>query len=224
MANQKQLQKEMTPEEIRAQQRNFARKTLENKVFQGVLGGNQVRSNPFLYGQFGVTGAEGTYEESMGSDDAKKARDAAYKRAKARGDSLGVYGEPAITNYEVSADIIQQIEENKQRLPLGDLVEIVKGVAPGFKFDLPEALKDYVIDDIQTKINIAKATSRREDLKVEDILTETEYDALMVYQGILSQAYNRGFALRTAQPGYFADLNSAAEKVSEKYKPKEEKK
>ncbi|MCX6749141.1 MAG: hypothetical protein NTW17_00135, partial [Candidatus Pacearchaeota archaeon] len=131
-------------EKLRAQQRDFARKTLESKVFQNVLGSNQVRSNQSLYGSLGVQGAEATSSEVMGSNEATQARNTAYEKAKTRGDKLGIYGEPAITNYEVSAEMVEQIEEAKKRLSLEDLTQIVKGIATGLKFDLPEELKNYV--------------------------------------------------------------------------------
>ena len=214
--------RQLTREEQIATKRDFARKTLENLVFQNILGSNQVRSNQALYGTLGVQGAEAVYPEAMGSEEAGKSRTKLYQKAKKRGDHLGVYGEPAITNYEVSADIIEQIEENKKILPLGELAKIVKAVAPGFKFEVPAQLKDYVPGELYAKIQMAHLAAQREVRKPEsDGLSETERDAFIVYQKLLSPAYDRGVALKASQQGYFADLNEAAEQFAEKYKAPE---
>ena len=208
--------KESKSEERELTPRDIARRTLENKVFQGILGSNNVRSNPFLYGQLGAQGGETSYANAMSSPDAQKARSELYQKSKAKGDQLGVYGEPSIGNYEVSTDIIQQLEEEKQRLSLADLGEIVKGVASGFKFDVPEALKDYIPLELYQKA----ASSGKEDIR--EALSEEEIDALATYERVLSPAYNRGAALRAAQSGYFADITPIANQISEKYAPKEQ--
>jgi len=209
--------KQLTREEVLAKQREFARTTLESKVYQNILGSNQVKSNPFLYGQLGVQGAEDTYGQAMGSEEARKARDSAYKKAKEKGDHLHIFGEPSIGNYEVSAEIIEQLEENKLRLSLGDFEQIVRGISPNVE-GIPEELKGYVSGDLYMRV--IQAQNAGKDIK--DALNERETDAFNAYQ-MLSEAYNRGVALRSAQQGYFADINGALKKISEKYKPKEKK-
>jgi len=217
--------KELTQEEIEKKRREVARKTLENKVLQGVLGSNQIRKKPFLYGQLAVNGAEDTYNEVMNSEEVKEIRNDLYKKVKEKGDGLGVYGEPSISHYDVSVEILQQIEENKLRLPLKDLGEIVKSIAGNYNYDfeVPKELSDYVPSELDKKIQgaIIKSAQEGKKIKPEDVLNEKEKDALEVYQ-FLSQAYNRGVSLRTCN--YFADLNELGKKIMEKYKSKESKK
>ena len=203
--------KQPTPREI-------ARKTLENKVLQGVLGSNQIRKDPFPYGQLAVDGAENTYNEIMNSEEVKKIRDHLHEKNKEKGDMLGVYGEPSITNYDISLEIIEQLEENKSRLPLKDLGEIVKNIAGNYNYDfeVPKELSDYIPLELQIKL----IKSKHENKKPEDVLNEKEKDALKVYQ-FLSEAYNRGVSFGTCD--YFADLNELGKKIMEKYKPKESK-
>ena len=214
-----------TKKEIEKERIKVARKTLENKVLQGVLGSNQIRKKPFLYGQLAVNGAENTYNETMNTEEVKKIRDDLYKKTKERGDMLGVYGEPSISNYDVSVEILQQLEENKSRLPLKDLGELVKSIAGNYNYDfeVPKELGDYVPLELQEKMQKAAIKSLEEGKKIkpEDALNEKEKDAFKVYE-LLSQAYNRGVSLRTCN--YFADLNELGKKITEKYKPKESKK
>jgi len=205
-------------ENERPTQRGIARKTLENKVLQGVLGSNQIRKNQFLYGQLAVDGAENTYNGLMNTEEVKEVKDNLYKEKKEKGDELGVCGEPSVTNYDASVEIIEQLEENKSRLPLKDLGEIVKNIAGNFDYDfeVPKELSDYVPLELQIKL----IKSKHENKKPEDMLDEKEKDALKVYQ-LLSQAYNLGVSLRTSN--YFVDLNELGKKIMEKYKPKESK-
>lgn len=205
-------------ENERSTQRGIARKTLENKVLQGVLGSNQIRKNQFLYGQLAVDGAENTYNEIMNTEEVKEVKDGLYKEKKEKGDMLGICGEPSITNYDISLEIIEQLEENKSRLPLKDLGEIVKNIAGNYNYDfeVPKELSDYVPLELQIKL----IKSKHENKKPEDVLTEKEKDALKVYQ-FLSEVYNRGVSFGTCD--YFADLNELGKKIMEKYKPKESK-
>jgi hypothetical protein len=63
-----------------------------------------------------------------------------------------------------------------------------------------------------------KAAQKKEKINPEDALNEEEKDALNVYE-FLSQAYNRGVALRNCN--YFADVNELGRMIKEKYEPKE---
>jgi hypothetical protein len=202
--------RQLTPVEI-------ARKNLESKLHQVIVGGNLVRSNPLDYGKFGVRGGEAAYDGAMNSEEVRKMREAEFQKEKKEGQSLGVYGEPSQpTNYDISKKVMAQIEDYKMVVPLKDFGEIVKGIAPGFNFTVPTELENYVPAELFQKAQAAEQAGK----KVE--LTEIEQNAFNVYQ-LLSQAYNMGLGLRAAQAGYFADLNQAAEQISEKYKPKEAK-
>jgi len=206
-----QSQRQLTPVEI-------ARKNLESTLLQGIAGSNTVRSNQAMYGTLGVSGAEAAYDSSMNSDEIKKMRETAYNQAKQEGESLGVFGEPSYpTNYDISAKVMKQLEDYKTFVPLKDLGEVVKNLAPGFKFNVPAELENYVPAELLQKAVMAEVAKQTGKEAVG--LTEAEQDAFNVYQ-LLSQAYNRGLGLRAAQSGYFADLNQTASQISEKYKPK----
>jgi len=203
--------------------RDIAISTLENKVFQGIVSKNQILKNQFLYGKLAVNGAENT-NELMNSEEARKVRDNLYKKAKEKGDRLGVYGEPSITDYAVSTDVIEQIEENKSRLSLGDLEGIVKSLGKdfGYDFEMPKELEKYIPAKLQEKMQIAaiKASGDGKKINPEDVLTEEEMKALDVYE-FLSESYNRGVSLKACN--YFADLNRLGAAIKEKYQPKESK-
>ena len=211
-------EKELTPEQIREKQKEHARKTLESKVFQGVVGSNHVRSNPFLYGQLGVQGAESTYEGAMNSQEFNEIRTDLYKTKKAQEDKLGVYGEPSVNNYDVNMNIINQVEENKAVLSLGELEGIVKEIGKDMKynFEMPKELANYVPRELDEKIQL-KSIKEGRRVKPEEALNEQELEAMAVYQQILSPAYTRAVSLRTAN--YFADINQLGRQISEKYKP-----
>ncbi len=217
--------KQPTQREIERDRIKVARKTLEDTALQGVLSGNQILKNQSLYGQLAVNGAEKDYNETMNSEEARKFRDELYKKAKEEGDRLGVYGEPSINNYDVSKAIIRQLEENKLRLPLGDLEDIVKnlGQGSGYNFEFPKELSKYVPVKLQEKMQIAaiKAAEKGKKINPEDALNEEEKYALDVYD-FLSKSYDRGVALGTCN--YFADLNKLGEMIKKKYELKESKK
>lgn len=214
--------KKLTPEEAKKERINVARSTLENKVFQGVLGNNHLLKNPFLYGQLATNGAEDNYSEVMNNDEVGKIRKNLQDQSKSEGDKLGVYGMPLISDYEVSKHIIKQIEENKSTLPLKDLGEIVKSVASNYNYDfeVPKELADYVPFELQMKMQEAQLKAIREGTQIDptSALDEKEKDALQVY-GLLSDAYNRGVSLSNC--GYFFDLNQLGQMMAEKYKPKD---
>ncbi len=200
-------ERQLTPREI-------ARKSLESKFLQGIAGANIVRSNPFQYGELGMHGGESTYEASMTSPEVQKMREEAYKAAKKEGQQLGVFGEPSYpTNYELSKKVMRELAEYRQSVTLSDLGEIVKQLAPDFKFEIPAELGAYVPNELIAKSHFF---DKKE-------MGEPEKDALQTYQ-LLSTAYERAIALRVAQSGYFADLNQAGKQISDKYKKPEEKK
>ena len=195
----------------------IARQNLESIALQGIAGSNIILKNQAEYGTLGVQGGEATYGEAMKSEEIKEAKEAIYEERKKQGDELDVFGEPsAPNNYDASARVIRQLQEYREFVPLKELGDIVKGIAPGLKFSVPAELENYVPRELFAKIQRAQLSGK--EVKLQDVLNEQEIDALAVYQGILSKAYNRAIALRVAQSGYFADLNQAASQISEKYK------
>lgn len=203
MANEK---KEPTKEE---QIQTNLKSTLGSEWIQNTLGSNSVKNNPFLYGQLGVQGANTTYDTTMFSEDATKLRKKMYDEQKANGAQLGVYGDPAMpSNYDVSANVAQQFHEIVSLAKLSDLEAMVKPLAKGFEFKLPDKLKNFSALELMTKLQ-----------KGEE-LSEDEHNALASQQ-LLTQAYTRAVALKASQSNYFSDLNKNAEKIAEAYKTEE---
>ncbi len=228
MTNERKSQREMTPEEERAARINISRKTLESKVLQGVMGINNLRSNPFEYGQLALNGVESSYQDVMASKELQEIKKGLYKQKSEKGKELGAFGEPSISNYDVSVAVIEQLYENMERLPLGDLGDIVGnlGKSFGYDFKVPEALKGYVPAELQEKIQlkaIMEGKSGR-DIKPEEALTEQEIDAMNIYQRLLQPAYVRSAAIASAKSSYFADINGLGKQYAEKYKSKEDSK
>ncbi|MEK6820757.1 MAG: hypothetical protein AABX71_03535 [Nanoarchaeota archaeon] len=214
MTNDTQSPRQKSPVEI-------ARQNLESTLLQGIAGGNIVLKNQSEYGTLGVSGGEATYKASMNSDEVKKMREKAHQDAQEEYDRLGVYGQPAyLDDGQISAKVMRQLEEYRKVIPLKELGDIVKGVAPGFEFSVPAELENYVPIELFPKI--ARAQLAKEAGEKAEELTEVEQDAFNVYQ-LLSQAYKRGLGLRAAQSGSFADLNQVANQISEKYRKPEKK-
>lgn len=207
--------------------RDIARKTLEDTVLQGVLSVNHIQEDPYLYGQLAFNGAKNSYNEAMNSEKIREIKSALYKEKMKKGRELGVHGLPRIDDYDVSTAVIQQLEENKLKLSLKDLEEIVKNIAgnSGYNFELPKELGDYVPLELQEKMQKAAIESAEKGKKIslEDmnaVLNEEEKYALKAYK-FLSEAYNRKVSLSTAN--YFADLNELGKEIMEKYPPKDKK-
>ncbi len=197
-------------QKIRKDMIENSRTSLENVVYQDVMGANQLRTNPFKYGEYGLGAGERKYESFSQDEKIRKMKDDIFAQRQNRGKALGVYGEPVYpTNYDISLNIAEQVEQHKQIVPLKVLEEIVTGLAGdmGFSFTVPEHLKSISMAEISMK--------QQPGAK----LTEKENEAIAVYQR-LSDAYNRAVALRIAQPGYFSDINEFGRKLTEKYAPK----
>jgi hypothetical protein len=199
--------KELTHEE---QVQLNVKKTLEDKFIQSVVGSNTIKSNPLMYGQLGLQGGDITYDKAMFSEDANKLRQTIYSAKKAQGRGLGVFGDPSYpSNYDVSMQLAQQVNEVMQLGKLADLETQVKAVAKGFEFSVPAELKNYSVNDLMAKVQSGGT------------LDDNEKNALGA-QGLLQEAYTRALALSAMQSNYFADLNADAKKIADVYKPKED--
>ncbi len=199
-------------EKMREEHISNAKKSLEDRVYQTVAGANHLKSQPFLYGQLGLSAGENAYNGFYGAEKLKKMRDEMFSQELEQGKRLGVYGEPIYpTNYEISKRIMSQIEEHKTVIPLKDLADIVKKTGQGFEFSVPDQFKGAIPFEI-----LSRASQGAK-------LNEIEQDALGIYQ-LLSQAYDRSVSLKTGKDGYFSDLNEIGRQISEKYKKPEKKK
>ncbi len=201
-------EKEPTPEE---QIKTNLKKTLEDKFIQNTVGSNNVKSNPFMYGQLGIQGAEATYNETMFSEEANKIKKEMYDQKKLQGQKLNVFGEPiSPSNYDFSLKFAQQVHEVMSLGKLGDLESIIQPLAKGFDFKVPDKLKDYSAYELMVKAQKGEELSEDEQMALAS-------------QNLLNQAYTRAVALNACQSNYFADLNANAKKITDAYKPKEDK-
>ena len=217
------MTKELTQEERTAQRRAFARSTLENRVFQDIVGTGQIMANQAKYGSRAVEVAKPAYDGAILSDEAKKIRDSLYKQRREEGEKRGIYARPSIDDYAVEKDIKDQVDENKLVLPLKDLAEIVRGIDSSLKA-IPKELEAYVPAELARKIAIAQA--KNPEAKQEEIfrvaLNEEEQYAFGLYKR-LSTAYDTVNAYRIAGQGALAEVNGFIDQVSEKYKKPEKK-
>jgi len=115
-----------------------AKMTLEFKPHQDIIGAN------LAYSEFGKQG-ESAYENFMNnSKEVKQIQEKTYQEKKQQYKADGIVGEPSYFTYgDVSAQVKTQNKENKPFVLLGDLEKIVKQIANGFEFTLPENLKKY---------------------------------------------------------------------------------
>lgn len=208
-----QRENKMTDNNKKPTLEEIAKRDLNDKFYQTVVGAN-LGQDVSQYGELGKQGAETTYETLMDGDRVRKMIDDDYQSRLQKGKRLGIIGQPnRLTPYDVSSKIAEMLNNDQAILTLGELEEIVKGVAPDVE-SIPDVLKGYVPAKLHVKIAEAK-----EKEKPEDVLSEKEKYALIVYQE-LSKAYDRGLALMANRTGYFADINATLKQISKKYKPK----
>ncbi len=203
---------EPTPEETR---QSIVKKTLEYKLLQGAVGGNEVKANPYLYGQLGLQGGEETYTQTMSGEEADNERKGIYAERLEEKKQLGISEEaPYPTNYDIIAKLKKQLREVQVRAKLSELEEHAKAVGAQLDFEVPEELKGYIQSEL-----IQKAIT--EDGKIDiSKLDDKEKDALGMYQ-VVTDSYERALGLKAAQTNYFADLNKIGKQIVDKYKPRE---
>ena len=190
--------------------------TLESKFIQSIIGGNTVKSNPFLYGELGLSGAEQGYSNAMDGEDANGMRSELHKARQKERDNLGIAEEaPYPTNYDIMVQIKNQLREVQAIATLGELEEHALAVGAKLDFKVPEELKKYSQAELFAKIN--DGTGRIDPNKLKG----PERDAIQMQQ-ILAQAYERALGLKSMQSSYFEDLSSAGKEIIGKYTSKED--
>ncbi len=207
-------EKTLTPEEAMKKRKEHARKTLENKVFQEIVGSSEVMSNQSFYGHNMVQGAKPAYDDAINSEEILKIRKKLYSEKVKEAEEKGIhtYARPSINDYDVEIDVRTQIEENKPVLSIGELEDIVKNIAGDFGVKVPDVLRDYVPLDIL----ITKDGKKRDEKE----LSETEKEARVFYSQ-LSQIYNRANAYKASEKSRYADLVEPLVQIAEKYKKPE---
>ncbi len=202
---------ELTPEESR--QRNV-KKTLDYLLVQGAIGGNEVKVNPYLYGQLGLQGGEETYTQAMLSEEAENEKKGIYAKRLEEKEQLGISEEaPYPTNYDLIVKLKRQLREVQIMAKLSELEEHAKVAGAQLDFEVPEELKDYIQREY-----IEKAIT--EDGKLDaSKLSDKEKDAFAMYR-VLTDSYERALGLKAAQTNYFVDLNSVGKQIADKYTKK----
>ncbi len=206
---------ESTPEEKEKGRAENVKNTLEYKLLQKIVGGNNVKANPFFYGQLGVSGGEQTYLEAMISEGADKERKRIYADRIKEKTALGLAEDPAYpTNYDVAKGFKIQLMQVQSIAKIGELEEHAKAVGAKLDFEVPEELKNYIKAELTQK-------AMTENGKIDESkLSEQEKDALGIY-GVLTKAYERAISLNVSQSNYFADINKAGTQIADKYKKEE---
>ena len=219
MTNDKKTEEQKRQEQLE-KQRNVAKDTLESGLVQKVLGGANVKSNPFQYGQLGLNGGEQTYADAKSSEDFGKRRGEMYQKSLQNRDSRNPE-EPQISDYDVIQSYIRQVDEGSSILTLKELEGIVGGLVKktgsSLEYEVPEQLKQTSYLDIMQKA-VDEKTGKVDESK----LSEDDKYALTAHQ-YLTDAYNKACGLKAASINYFADTNAALKEISEKYKTSEEK-
>ncbi len=206
------MAKELSPEEQREKNRvENVKSTLESKLIQSAIGGNEVKANPYLYGQLGLSGGEQTYVDAMGGENANKVRADLYKEKQVERQQLGIAEEaPYATNYDVVAKLKKQLGEVQMIAKISELEEYAKSAGANLDFEVPEDLKNYSQEELYKK-----AINKEGKIDIKK-LDDKERDALQMQQ-VLTQSYERAIGLRAAQTNYFADLSSAGKQIANKY-------
>jgi len=206
------MTKEISLEEQREKNRvTNVKTTLESKLIQSAIGGNEVKANPYLYGQLGLSGGEQTYVDAMRGEDANKVRANLYKEKQTERQELGIAEEaPYATNYDVVAKLKKQLGEVQMIAKISELEKYAKSAGAELDFEVPEDLKNYSQEELYRK---AVNEEGKIDIKKLD---DKERDALQMQQ-VLTQSYERAIGLRAAQTNYFADLSSVGKQISDKY-------
>jgi hypothetical protein len=193
-------------------------KTLLRGDFQQIVGTNVAKSDPTRYGSFGLEVAEPAYDNVMQSEAIAKVRNAEYQNKKAEYQSRGVFGDPAyLSNPEVSNLVMKQIDEQMSIASLGELYNVIKKIAPGLDFKIPEQLKGLSQTKLmQSAIEKKALTDKGLDAKK---LSEDEQNAFALYQ-TLSSTYKEANVLNLLNAGVYGQANAVGNAIWEKYNPK----
>jgi hypothetical protein len=214
--------KEPTPEEQRV---TNVKDTLEFKLLQESVGSNLIKTNPALWGEFGVMSANDAYNQAMNTPEAQKERKNLTDQKELEYKRYGVFGEAFVPNSDLSLKLAKQLDEVMHMATFGEIEKYAKDLGAKLTFKVPDEMKNYSINEImKTALDKEKGTV---DL---DKLSDSYKEAFNFYEKILSNTYKRACSANIAKRGnYFADINAAAEQLGEKYQlpkeaPKEDKK
>ena len=196
-----------TPEEQRALR---VKKTLEYTLLQDAVGSNLVRNDPFLYGKIGQQSAESIYHKSMYNEDAAKEKAQIKNLKLAQGKKLGVFGEPTVTDYDLSMKLAEQLEFTLQDARISELYDHVKSIGAEINSEVPEELKNYSLNELAQKS--ANAQGQIDPSKLD----EKEQAAYVLHEN-LSKRYKRALTEKASRGDYYADLDQEFNSILEAY-------
>lgn len=169
------------------------KKTLENKFFKSVIGGNIGKSKKIDFGNLASQGIDDAYNEMQEGDEYAKTR----KELQEKYNELGVYGTVDVS--AISHDVMSQVRSIQQMATLGELEKYTKEEGADIEFNIPEELKEYSLRDIG-----------------KDDLDDKTKEGIQIAYRLLTTAYERSCVLDNVN--YFADLNKAGKQFEESYK------
>ena len=206
-------EKELTPEEHRALN---VKNTLESKLMQNIVGGNQVKKNPFVYGQLGLQGGEQTYLDAKSDEDFHNQRKAMYDQSLKQKEQLGIAEEPSYpTDYQVVAQMMTGLQEVQAMAKLSELEKYAKAVGADLDFEVPEELKDISEADIIIEAK-EKGALTEKGLNLSKL--DKKYNDAYHIKELLTKSYERACALNAGQTNYFTDLNQMGKQIVDEYK------
>ncbi|MFH1325283.1 MAG: hypothetical protein ABIH49_00740 [archaeon] len=195
-------QKELTPEEMREEMRKSRMQDLENEFYLGLVGANALKRSPELYGKIATEIGNSLYSQFMTGDDAEKLRKKMSKQEMRERDVLGIADMPeSPSNYAVMKFGISAVHNAVAGLPLGNLENIVRKVAPEVKLEIPEQLRLY---------------SGNEEKLSEEIRADVNK-----YKNLVLTAVTESAAYKLIDAHRYDGLNATAEELGKKYNPKE---
>jgi len=201
----------MTKEYSKLEQKALLVKdTLNSKFISNVVGSNLVQ-NERKWGEMGkIIGAQ-TYSKVIKDEEFSKEKQDIYNQKKAEYEKLGVYGDPSISNPEVSAKIMQQLEEILTVATLEELGKYAKEIGAKIDFEIPEELKKYSKMEILQK-HVDPQTGQVDVEKLTD-----KEKIVLEYHDKLSKVYKRACSMNTMNSHYFSDLNQEGKQLTEHY-------
>lgn len=204
-------EKELTPEERRAL---VVKDTLEFKLLQESVGSNLIKTNPGLWGEFGIMSANDAYNQAMNTPEAQKERKNLTDQKEAEYKRYSVFGEAFVPNSDLSLKLAKQLDEAMHMATFGEIEKYAKDLGAKLNFRVPDEMKNYSMNEIiKTVLDKEKGTA---DL---DKLSEAYKEAFNFYEKVFSNVYKRACSANIAKRGdYFADINAIAEQLGDKYK------
>ena len=212
----------MTDKTTKQKESSVLERTLLREDFRGIVATNLIKSDSNKYGTQATQNAETSYDALMNSEYVQEIRKKAHQSQKAEYAKLGVAGESSyMSNQEISALIITQINEVMEMSKLGDLYAVVKKIAPGLDIKIDERIKGFTKKELLQSAIEKKAINEKGELDSKK-LSKEEQMAIEMYQN-LSQAYKEIDATNLRTNALYARFNEMGSAINKELNPEPEK-